>query len=443
METIRRLFARRPARGGQRGHFVVAVLVVLLILGSAGGAAGVETPIASPDVVTPVIASGGDFAGTPVLAYYYIWFNPDSWERAKVDFPLLGRYSSDDTEVMRQHVRWAKGAGIDGFIVSWKNTDVLTSRLRLLIDVCTEEDFQLAIIYQGLDVERAPLPAPRIAADLDFFAREFDDHPVFALFDKPLVIWSGTWQFTREELSLVTQTRRERLLILASERNPDDVRNIADLVDGNAYYWSSVNPHTFPGYVEKLQAMEQAVHERGGIWIAPAAPGFDARLLGGERVVNREGGDMLRIQLEGAIQSAPDAIGVISWNEFSENSHIEPSCLYQNESLITLAGILGGIAPPVIPCGVGGESPRATPSPAPNAGETFNVEDAESTIAVAQEASGIPGAGRITSDTSDTSASPEPQAMRVATIALLVFMAGLVAGSVGILVLRTRSAHTP
>ena len=36
----------------------------------------------------------------PLLAYYYIWFDPGSWNRAKVDYPLLGRYSSDDKKVM-------------------------------------------------------------------------------------------------------------------------------------------------------------------------------------------------------------------------------------------------------------------------------------------------------------------------------------------------------
>src|SRR5512138_753305 len=34
----------------------------------------------------------------PVMAYYYIWFDPQSWDRAKTDYPLLGRYSSDDTD---------------------------------------------------------------------------------------------------------------------------------------------------------------------------------------------------------------------------------------------------------------------------------------------------------------------------------------------------------
>jgi hypothetical protein len=33
----------------------------------------------------------------------------------------------------------------------------------------------------------------------------------------------------------------------------------------------------------------------------------------------------LRQQLQAARDSSPDLIGLISWNEFSENSHIEPS----------------------------------------------------------------------------------------------------------------------
>ena len=65
----------------------------------------------------------------PLFAYYYIWFNASSWNRAKIDYPLLGRYSSDDRGVMRAHVAWAKQAGIDGFIVSWKSTPVLNRRL--------------------------------------------------------------------------------------------------------------------------------------------------------------------------------------------------------------------------------------------------------------------------------------------------------------------------
>jgi Glycosyl hydrolase family 71 len=285
--------------------------------------------------------AGGETQPIPMLAYYYIWFNPTSWNRAKTDYPLIGRYSSDEQRVARRHIRWAKQAGIDGFIVSWKGTPALDQRLEALVDIARDERFKLAIIYQGLDFSREPLPVERVASDFDHFLEQYADDEVFGIFGKPAIIWSGTWRFSRRELAEVTRGRRGRLLILASERNADDYRRVQDLFDGDAYYWSSVNPDTFPGYAEKLQEMGRVVHSRAGLWIAPAAPGFDARLVGGTTVVPRADGATLRREIDAAFSSSPDAIGLISWNEFSENSHVEPSEEHGTRYLETLADING------------------------------------------------------------------------------------------------------
>jgi hypothetical protein len=273
----------------------------------------------------------------PVLAYYYIWFNPTSWNRAKTDYPQLGRYSSDDETVMRTHVRWAKAAGVDGFIVSWKSTNPLNRRLEQLMRVAREEDFKLAIIYQGLDFSRRPQPAARVAADLDRFAKRFARDPVFDLFDRPLVIWSGTWQYSAADIGAVTRQLRPGLLVLGSEKSAKGYERIANLVDGDAYYWSSVNPDTNRNHTPKLNEMGALVHANRGLWIAPAAPGFDARLIGGSTVVERKDGDTLRTQFQVALDSTPDAVGLISWNEFSENSHIEPSRQFGSRYLQVLA----------------------------------------------------------------------------------------------------------
>ena len=283
----------------------------------------------------------------PVMAYYYIWFDVGSWERAKTDYPILGRYSSDDRSVIEQHVRWAKDAGIDGFIVSWKSSFLLDRRLEQLMDVAAAENFHLWIMYQGLDFERKPLPTSWIDADLEYVIEQYADHPAFAMYDRPIVIWSGTWEFTEHEIANTISGYRDRLTILATERNLKGYLRLADIVDGNAYYWSSVNPNTFPGYQEKLNEMSQAVHAHDGMWIAPAAPGFDARLLGGSQVVERLDGETLRVEMNTAVSSSPDAIGLISWNEFSENTHIEPSQNYGTQTLDTLADIQSGV-PPII-----------------------------------------------------------------------------------------------
>ena len=105
-------------------------------------------------------------------------------------------------------------------------------------------------------------------------------------------------------------------------------------------------PGYVPGYPEKLTAMSEAVHAKGGLWIAPAAPGFDAafdwrdRPLSIGKTVRRCRSNSTR-----PCKSSPDAIGLISWNEFSENSQIEPSENYGHRYLNVLADIRNVPAP--------------------------------------------------------------------------------------------------
>jgi hypothetical protein len=336
-------FADRLKNAMQKLGFSLLILFAAFCNPKPSGLAKLATPATAP-ITSPSITPTPD-SHVPVLAYYYIWFDTQSWSRAKSDYPLIGRYSSDDADVMRQHIKWAKDAGIDGFIVSWKSTEKLNRRLEQLVDIAEEENFKLAIIYESLDFERNHLPITQIDSDLSYFINQYSDHPVFDLFEKPMVIWSGTWEFSAQEIASVVQDKREHILILASEKNVKGYQRLSSMVDGDAYYWSSVDPDTHPGYREKLVKMSDAVHADGGLWVAPAAPGFDARLVGGERVVDRESGDTLQTQLRAALQSLPDAIGLISWNEFSENSHVEPSQDHGHRYLELLSEILP-VTPP-------------------------------------------------------------------------------------------------
>ena len=86
---------------------------------------------------------------------------------------------------------------------------------------------------------------------------------------------------------------------------------------------------------------------RGRVYGPPAAAGFDARLIGGATVIARHNGDTLRKEMDGALASSPDAIGLISWNEFSENSHVEPSRRYGSTSLRVIADIRDTPAPSI------------------------------------------------------------------------------------------------
>jgi len=317
---------RRP-EPSMRPLLVLALLLIAMVVQPVGA----DAQSTEPSATDP-----------PVFAYYYIWFDATSWNRAKTDLPLAGKYSSDERSVMEEHVITAKAAGIDGFIVSWKDTLKLSTRLTQLAEIAAEHDFALVVIYQGLDFDRDPLPVDRVAEDLDFFIATYAHQAAFRRFGKPVVILSGSWEFSAEDVASLGFGRRDDLFLLGSEKNVAGVERLRGLVDGDAYYWSSVNPETYPGYQNKLDAMSAAVHEQGGLWFAPAAAGFDARLIGGTTVVDRLDGEQLRVQYDAAVRSSPDAVGLISWNEFSENSHIEPSRTYGERYVDVVAELLGG-----------------------------------------------------------------------------------------------------
>jgi hypothetical protein len=312
---------------GRAFAVLCACVVSVIVLGFPVGAVP-ESSVAH--AATTSSTASKRTPAPPVFAYYYIWFDRASWDRAKIDVPSLGKYSSDDPNIMRQHIRLAKLAGITGFIVSWKHSTTNDRRLSMLIDIAESEHFSLAMIYQGLDFYKRPLPAARVAADLDLFARVYAKRSPFRGFSKPLVIWSGTWKFSAADIKRTTQPVRNRILVLASERNLKGYERVAGAVDGDAYYWSSVNPDTFPGYSKKLDLMANAVHDRKGLWIAPAAPGFDARKIKGTTVVKRDDGRTLLRECATAFSSKPDILGLISWNEFTENTYVEPSKNYGN-----------------------------------------------------------------------------------------------------------------
>jgi hypothetical protein len=318
----------RRARGGAAALLVCASLMPLSAALSAPGASGI---------------AHGKTSDPLVLAYYYIWHTPGGWERAKTDYPLLGRYASSDPVVVAEHIREARAAGIDGFIVSWKHEPRLDAPLAVLVEEARRQDFKLVLLYEGLDFARNALDNARIASDLQWFADAYADNAVFDTFGKTAVVWSGTWKFSVDQISAVRAAigAPQRMLLLGSERSAKDYQAKAGVLDGNAYYWSSADPQGTPGYDRRLGELSDSVIADGGLWIAPAAPGFDARLVGGTSIVPRRGGETYRLSWLGALRSYPSAIGIISWNEFSENSQIEPSHSYADEYLRITAALTG------------------------------------------------------------------------------------------------------
>jgi len=213
--------AGRDARsiGGRPGRALVRLLVLIatiVVLVAASPSTSPETPSQDPAPTPSPTATVGSEAGVPprplVLAYYYIWYTPSSWNRAKSDLPTLGAYDSANRAVIAQHMAWAKQAGIDGLIVSWKHQDRLDGPLQTVVQEAEKAGLKLVLLYQGLDFNRRPLDDATVASDIKWFLDTYGTSPVFDVFGRPAVVWSGTWGYTD------AQIKRVRGLIGAPDR---------------------------------------------------------------------------------------------------------------------------------------------------------------------------------------------------------------------------------
>jgi hypothetical protein len=148
--------------------------------------------------------------------------------------------------------------------------------------------------------------------------------------------------------------------------------------------------------------------------------------------------------MEAAFESSPNAVGIISWNEFSENSHIEPSCEYGDQDLKVVAAMLGGTAPSGLPKCVNGvpvgvvPAAKAVPEPI--------LEDAGQTDPAPNRAS-RPSKTTLTIDQqirSDfDSSSPGATHGGFGGIAVLLLLAAFIVFNLVIVIRRSRGRSLP
>ncbi len=106
-------------------------------------------------------------------------------------------------------------------------------------------------------------------------------------------------------------------------------RGVSSLFDGDGWYWSNENPYSNPHAFKALDALARTLHAQHKLWFSPLGVGYNkSNFGGGGSCVPRKGVETLRRLYAGNLQSAPDGWMLISWNEFFENTYIEPSLRY-------------------------------------------------------------------------------------------------------------------
>ncbi len=302
-------------------------------------------------VHTPAIAQESVHERQVWVFYLGFWAGEPTWdwnETILVDYPLMGRYNAKLPQVAAVQIRQAQRAGIDAFIVNWfgvADPITTTPALNNLLDRAAEQGFSIGAAVDLFDSRFHRTPEAVIES-LDWLLRERVNHPAYLRYQgRPVIFFAfqhmanfstATWQRIRETVDPNHET-----LWLAEGLNACCLYDGA--MDGMYAFnmaWANGNPDFYV-------AERNLITERDGLYIPGVSPGWDEDAIA--RITNRpnptsprsrSSGDFLREAWSGALAAESDVILVVSWNEFIENSHIEPSIRYGSQALDILERLI-------------------------------------------------------------------------------------------------------
>lgn len=314
-----------------------------------------------------------------VLAFYYTWFDENTWTSAKVPDMPLQPYVSRDPGVMDRHIAQAQAAGIDALVVSWYGPgggNQTETNFATMLDVAAARGFKLA-----LDVEvTSPFAGSGSAGTVQMLRHALAthvNHPAYLRVDgKPvLFFWRqqrysvATWQSIRDQVD------PNHAAIWIAEGIDMSYQAV---FEGHHLYSVTWNPPSDVAYTAaKFSRWMQAERDRYGsyrYWVATVMPGYNDTRTGRSNafVRGRDDGDYYAQTWQAAIASNPDWVIITSFNEWPEGTYIEPSTAYGDRYLSLTAEWAGrfksGAALPYSPPAASApaqSTPRAAAAPTP------------------------------------------------------------------------------
>jgi hypothetical protein len=264
-----------------------------------------------------------------VLAFYYAWYDHNTWTSGTLSDLPATPYASADREATARHIQQAQASGIDALILNWWGQGNQTeANLRALLDLAAERGFHIAVDF---DINSPFMGGEAAYAEnLRHLHAGHATHPAYLRSTgRPVVFFYNvsrlplaTWQRLRNQVD----PGRDALWIAEGT----DLAYQA-VFDGHHLYsitWPNRVPpsQTLPKWGNRLRAYNQK-HGTAKLWVATVMPGYDDRRIRPETgfVRARDGGDYYRGCWQAAIDSRPQWIVINSFNEWPEGTYIEPS----------------------------------------------------------------------------------------------------------------------
>ena len=298
-----------------------------------------------------LLACSAAAAGTPkeVLTFYYGWYgNPQTsgkwwhWkdvEEAKktiggsTNYPRLGAYDNHDPKTVEQHCKWAKDAGITGFIVTWwVQKDFHDQGMPLILDTAGKHGLKVTVYYETVPPRDAPKPDGAVD-DVLYILERYGKHPAWLKVDgKPVIFVYG------RAVGQIKLDGWRQVAAAVKEKHPAVL--IGDqITEAAAEVFDGIHTYNPTGRVAGKTAAEirEWAATNFPAWVKTAGskiacvtiiPGYDDHKLGRKEprpITARHKGDTYRAMWEQAMAANPDWVLVTSFNEWHEGSEIEPS----------------------------------------------------------------------------------------------------------------------
>jgi hypothetical protein len=284
-----------------------------------------------------------------VLAHYYPWFDRSSWSSPLLADKPQQEYSTDEPSDVRRVFETAKKAGLDGLVVSWQGLDFGGGwnhrRMLIALDAARDAGLRIATLLETTvanpEHEQNGVPADpaTVRAWLEDILRAYGSHPAYLrVDDRPVVFVYSVPRLRVSDWAEVVQDLQSaglRPMLIG-----DATRSVwLPSFHGQFDYASNRFTAAEIGGVQLDQGLRvRTYHLLGGVgprrvWTATVSPGYDDRALVSAdsrtpRVSDRENGAYYDAQWRAALDAGTDWVVVTSWNEWWENTHIEPSVRY-------------------------------------------------------------------------------------------------------------------
>jgi hypothetical protein len=270
-------------RSGVRPLGVFAALALVV------GASLPSATAASPAHVYP--------EAHPVLAYYY------------------GMHSND----VERQIKQAQSAGIDGFIVWWDGdgTD-RDKQLGQILQAGRASGFRATMHFHAWDTN--------LAGELQgFYDKRLNDPGLVSYQGRPVLFFWATWLHSAAEwndLRATVDPQRRAMWLADGDKFNLIGEDAWDGISPYAIAWSGNPRGQLPSWAAKSRAVAA-----DKLWVPPVSPGCDDSIV---RAVtcfqDRADGAYYRATWAGALASNPPwAIVVSTWDEWSEQTAIEPN----------------------------------------------------------------------------------------------------------------------